>query len=632
MEFKREIDKEDYGKRNGIFLIIVATIFSLLTIRLYYLQIIKGDYYKEKAIRNSFRENIVKAARGKIYDINGELLAENSTGYKLIHRYTKPISSSDKEILIKLHEKSEEVLSNISETRRKKLLDLYFDISYMAKIMEIDYLDLLDTFYTTVPLGFDHEIVVDEDIDIEKALVEVEKLPNNRIDIVEYNKRKYVEKELASHVIGYVKQINGKEYSELKDKGYNIDDLIGKKGIEKQYDYEMKGIDGREYVEVDVRGNVIKKLDEVKATAGNNVYLSINARLQRYMTQYMKDIVGTFIAIDVKTGKILTFVSSPELDSNLLSSKINQKEWNEIVNSKKTPLLNKGIAGLYPPGSTFKSVMGLAILESGISPSYKIHSTGKFEYGRAVFRDSHLHGHGYVDFYKSIEESVNTYYYALGLKIPRENIYKVATSFGIGQKTGIDIPGELEGLLPTPEWKKKKYKKSSRKRWLPGDTINLSIGQGYLLTTPIQILMVYQAIANNGVKLEPTLVDRFVSQTGMVTINEAKIKNKIDVSDENLKILQKALEMVVKNDGGTANILRLPYVNVSAKTGTAQNSGGENHSWIAGYFPSENPKIAFVSFVENGGYGGVAAGRQAREFITQYYNKGEKNIGKENKN
>ncbi len=619
MEFKRELDKENYGKRTGLFLIIVGIIFSLLIARLYYLQIIKGDYYKEKAYRNSFRENTIKAARGKIYDVNGRILAENSTGYKLIHRYTKYISSKEKKQIMELIESK----ASVESEKTTKVHDLYFDIMYMSKIMETDPLEVLNTLFKTVPLGFDNEIVVDEDIPIEKALIEVEKLPNNRIDIVEYNKRKYVEKELASHVIGYVKNISTKEYTKLKDKGYSVDDLIGKKGIEKEYDFRMKGTDGREYVEVDVKGNVIKKLDEVKSVAGDNIYLSIDYKLQKYMTEYMKNIVGTFIAIDVKTGKIITFVSSPELDSNFLSSKISQKDWNKIVNSKKTPLLNKGIAGLYPPGSTFKSITGLAILESGISPDYKIYSNGKFEYGGVIFKDSHLHGHGYVDFYKSIEESVNTYYYQLGLKIPKQNIFDMATSFGIGQKTGIDIPGELEGVLPTPEWKAKKYKNSRKRFWLPGDLINLSIGQGYLLATPMQILMTYQAIANDGLQMYPTLVDKFVSQTGVETINPPREKTKINVKKINLDRLKKALRMVVKNDDGTANILKLPFVNVSAKTGTAQNSSRNNHSWIAGYYPSEKPQIAFVSFVEQGGYGAVAAGKQAREFIIQYYKKGE---------
>lgn len=625
MKVKREIDKEDEGKRVKYFSVIIVFIFLVLIGTLYYLQIINGDSYRDRAVKNSLRTNIVKASRGKIYDWKGHILADNATGYKIIHRFTKSISESEKKILTFMQYDRRKAIENESETKKKKLNEIYDDISYIANISGNSFMEILEIFYKTVPSGFDKEITVVEDFDAILAHKEVEKLPNKRIDIVEYNKRYYPENNLASSVIGNVKLISSQEYETLKDLGYNRDDQIGKKGIEKKYDKILKGEDGQEFVEVDVKGNVIKKIDERSAKSGKNIYLSIDYDIQKHMTESFAGKAGSFIAIDVKTGKIITMVSSPEINLNILSSKISKELWNSLLNSKERPLLNKSIAGLYPSGSIFKVVSGAAILESGISPYESVYSTGTFTLGKVKFRDSHTSGHGITNFYKSIEESVNTYYYTLLRKIPFDLFVKVAKEFGMGEKTGIDIPGEQNGVLPTPEWKKRRFSKKIDQIWLPGDLVNLSIGQGYILVTPIQMLMVYQAIANNGVMLYPTLVDRFVDSYGNIEINNSKVRRELKVSKKTLSEIRKALELPVSGNGGTAHILRIPEVKVSAKTGTAQNSSGNNHSWIAGYFPSGNPKIAFISLVEQGGYGGVAAGQQAREFIEYYYSlkKGE---------
>ena len=309
-----------------------------------------------------------------------------------------------------------------------------------------------------------------------------------------------------------------------------------------------------------------------------------------------------------------------------MSSRITDAQWSELVNSKSKPLLNKGIAGLYPPGSTFKAVTGLAILESGISPYDTVMSTGLYKYGELGFRDSSSRGHGITNFAKSIEESVNTYYYYYSQRAGVSNIVKYAKEFGIGERTGIDIPGEQSGTLPTPEWKKSRFKKRQDQTWLPGDLINMSIGQGYVLMTPIQVAMVYQAIANDGIMLRPTVVDKFLSYDGKEEVRQPVEQRKLGISNKNLKLLQNALKLPVSSNRGTANILRIPGYPVSAKTGTAQNTGfKDHHSWISGYFPSDNPKIVFVSIVEGGGYGGVASGQMARMFINKYREKYEFN-------
>ena len=644
----RELDKEEKNPRYIAFIAVVGIAFLILVSKLFTLQVLNAAVYEERALQNRIRTNVVKATRGQIFDREGKLLAKNITGYQLIHTDTKPLTPKDMEILNQLKNMNEQQISERLSTERKpvaeKLYDTIMDVKKISAVTGYTPDYLLDRFFKQQRVGTDKKILVIEDLDKNVALKAIEKLNNtDRIDIVEYNKRFYPENNIASNVIGYVKPINEKEYKDLKDEGYQNNDLIGKKGVEKSYDKEMKGQDGMENVEVDAKGNTVRQVNSTESTAGKNVYLSIDLDLQKYMTDAFSGKSGAFIAMEAKTGKIITFVSSPEIDLNLLSSRISDSDWNALAKSSSKPLVNKGIAGLYPPGSTFKAVTGSAILESGVSPYATVNSTGQYKYGKVIFRDSHKYGHGITNFAKSIEESVNTYYYVFSQKVKIQNIIKYAKEFGIGEKTGVDIPGELAGTLPSPEWKKKRFKKAKDQTWLPGDLINMSIGQGYVLATPMQIASVYQTIANNGVKMKPTVVDRFVSYNGKVEENKPQVAKKLNISAKTLKLVKDALRLPVVGYGGTAKLLRIDGYPVSAKTSTAQNTGfSDNHSWIAGFFPSDNPQIVFVSLVEGGGYGGVASGEMARKFILKYREKyvlkknvnddGSKKDGKDGKN
>ena len=622
----RELDKKEKNVRFIVFLVLVGAVFLLLVARLFTLQVLDASQYAEQALQNRIRTNVIKATRGEIYDREGKLLAKNATGYQVIHSHTQPLSPKDVALLKEIKNMTQEQIdARLSQERKavaERIKETIGDIKKISQITgyQVDY--LIDRFFKQQRMGTDKKILVIEDLEKQVALRAIEKIDNDRIDIVEYNKRYYPEDSLASHVIGYVKPISEKEFKDLEKEGYRNSDLIGKKGVERSYDKEMKGQDGKENVEVDAKGNVIRQMETTESVAGKNVYLSLDLELQKYMTDAFTGKSGVFIAMEAKTGKIIAFVSNPEISLNLLSSRIPDNQWNELVNSKAKPLVNKGIAGLYPPGSTFKAIIGIGILESGISPYATVTSTGQYRYGKLIFRDSHKYGNGVTNFAKSIEQSVNTYYYVFSQKAGVEKIVKYAKEFGIGSKTGIDIPGELAGTLPSPEWKKKRFKKKQDQRWLPGDLINMSIGQGYVLATPIQIASAYQAIANNGVQLKPTVVDRFVTYSGKVENNAPKVVRKLNVSSKNLKLMQNALRLPVSGYGGTAKLLRIGGYPVSAKTGTAQNTGfGDNHSWIAGYFPSDNPQIVFLSIVEGGGYGGVASGDMALKFILKYRDK-----------
>ena len=622
----RELDKEGRSPRYIAFISLVTLVFLIFIGRLFAIQILEASKYEERALQNRIRTNVIKATRGEIYDRNGKLLAKNITGYMLVHYATKQIDPTDVKILREIQsfnmDQIRERLSKEKKSRHEKLLETIVDIKKISELTGYTTDYIITRFFKQPRMGTDKLILVIEDLDKNIALKAIEKIDSDRIDIVEYNKRLYPEDNIASHVIGNVKPIDEKEYEKLKNEGYQNTDLIGKKGVEKYYDKEMKGQDGVENVEVDAKGNTIRRLENTDSVAGKSIYLSIELELQKYMTKAFEGKSGVFIAMEAKTGKIITFVSYPEISLNLLSSRIPDAQWNELVNSKTKPLVNKGIAGLYPPGSTYKAVTGAAILESGISPHDSVVSTGQYRYKNQVFRDSSKSGSGVTNFSKSIEQSVNTYYYVFSQKAGLDNIIKYSKEFGIGEKTGVDIPGELPGTLPTPEWKKKRFKNSKNpvdRSWLPGDLINMSIGQGFVLTTPLQIASVYQIIANNGVMMKPTVVDKFVLYDGKVEVNKPQVVRKIKISDRTLKLMQNALRLPVIGYGGTAKILKFNDLAVSAKTGTAQNTGfRDHHSWIAGYFPSDNPEIVFVSIVEGGGYGGTASGNMARIFIEKY--------------
>lgn len=590
---RRQIDIDDNDGRNIAFLIIVGIFMFILIGRLVYLQIIQNDTFKKKAQRNSLKSKIIKASRGLILDKDGKVLTRNNVGYQVIYVLGKKREADPNDVLL------------------------------VSQLTGVGVNDIEKRVKNQPRAGYESEVVIIEDLDKETALKMSEKIGDNeKIEVREYNKRFYTEDMISSHVIGYMKPIDDKEWEVLRtDDAYNRNDYIGKRGVEKQYDRILKGVDGEEIVEVDAHRNVKSIRERKDSVAGKNIYLSIDLDLQKYMTEQFKDRKGAFIAMEAKTGKILVAVSYPEYSPNFMSSRFSTEEWDKLINDPNKPLNNKFSGSTYPPGSIFKVVTGMAILESGISPDRTMYSTGQYKLGRTIFRDSHRGGHGTTNFYKAIRESVNTYFYIFSQEVGVEKIAKVSRDYGLGEKTGIDIPGEERGLIPTPEWKKEKRKE----KWLPGNLVNMSIGQGDVLTTPLQMIMVYQGLANNGIMYKPTVVDKFVSFDGKVEVKQPEILRKLPFKPENIKIMREALKEPVNKPGGTARILYFPNLPVSAKTGTAQNTGfKDNHSWMAGYFPSDNPEIVFVSLVEGGGYGAAASGDLVRRFIIKYnekYNK-----------
>jgi len=571
--------------RTLIFQVIVVVIFALLTTRLFYLQVLKGEEYRERSNNNRVKLKRVEAPRGKIFDSHGRLLATNEAGYRLL--YLKERKYTEKE------------LGEISQ-----LLDLTEEsVERRIKFGEI--------------FPYTRENILVDDLDEKEAHRIMEKLSDYPyLQVQPYAKREYLHDKLASHVLGYVKKISAEEYDELKDLGYTQRDTVGKNGVEKQYDYDLQGKPGYKYIEVNALNRIVKELNQRAPTPGKDMYLTIDSRLQEHMENYFeeKGLQGSFVAINPKNGEIISLVSYPTYSLNMFTSRFTSEEWNSIMNDKRKPLRNRAIAGEYPPGSIFKPILSMALLENGLDPERKYLDPGFYQIGKWKWRPWKRGGHGYVDFEKAITESANPYFYRLGDELGNTKMIKTAADFGMGERTGIDTPGERSGRLPDPDWKRKNMKEP----WYRGDTINLSIGQGYLTVTPLQMAYAYSILANKGVAYRPHLVRSLQGKNETIVTKIEKAKE-LDYPKSYYNLLTKAMVNVVDAGNGTAKVLRTEGVSIAAKSGSAQNSQFEKtHAWIAGYFPAEKPEVVFVAFAEGGGGGGSVAGAAAKAFVDKY--------------
>ena len=576
-------------KRDIVYKIFVIFIFLSLILRMMYLQLYRGDKYAYLAEKNRFKLKKIESPRGKIYDRNGRLVVTNGAGYRLVY--------------LKERDNNPEIVKEISEVTG-------YDEEFIKKRIKNGEI-----------FPYTRENVLVESLDEETAHKLMEKIIDYPyLQVQTYSKRRYLYDSTASHSIGYVKKISEKEYEKLKDEGYSPRDIIGKDGLERTYDKELQGEDGYEYIEVNAFNRVQRRVAEEKIPVpGKNLYMTLDMEMQEYMEEQFKEDkrVGAFIAMDPKTGELITMVSYPTYSLNMFSSQILNEDWQKIINDPGRPLTNKTIAGEYPPGSVFKVVSAISFLENGIDPKEKyLDRNGYYEIGKWRWRAWKAGGHGYVDMKKSIVESANPYYYRLADQIGHKSIVETAHIFGLGEKTGIDIPGEKKGILPDVEWKKKVIGSG----WYKGDTILLSIGQGYLTVTPLQIAVLYAAIANKGYIYSPHLAKSLVDFSGQKVEEILGKKHEIkNFPKKYYDILNDALIATVAQNNGTTKILRRKDITVAAKSGSAQNAHSKTtHAWVAGYFPAEDPEIVFTVVLEGAGGGGAMGGAMAKKFIDKY--------------
>ena len=442
---------------------------------------------------------------------------------------------------------------------------------------------------------------------------------------------------MGAHMVGYIARINDKDIQNLDDadllSNYKGSDHIGKSGIEQFYETALHGKTGFQQVEIDADGRAVRVLSSQAPTSGNNIILSVDSKLQEIAETAFGDRRGALVAIKPSTGEVLAFVSMPTFDPNLFVDGIDFANWNMLNNSLDKPLINRPLRGIYPPGSTFKPFSALAGLEAGLRhPPFSISDNGYFTLPNSThrYRDWKPGGHGNVDIRRAITISCDTFFYGLAMELGITRLTDFVRHFGFGQISGVDVAGEIPGLLPTPEWKMRRYKQP----WYMGETVIAGIGQGYTLVTPMQLAQATAILANKGVAMRPRLVNAITNaKTGATSLTQAVVNEKIPLDEKNLELVKLGMVDVTLPGGTAASVGANAGYSIAAKTGTAQVVGikqnekynanaiderHRDHALFIAYAPAEEPKIALAVIVENGGHGGSAAGPIARKVMDYY--------------
>ena len=605
-DHERELHR--FHLRIGVAGAAVLVVFALLFLRLFYLQVIQHDIYHAKAEENRISIVPIAPNRGLILDRNGIVLARNYSAYTL-------------------------------EIAPRKLRNLDATIDALAELVDIQPRDrarfkkLLAETRNAETLPIRTRL---SDEEVARFVANRYRFPG--VDIQARLFRQYPRGDLASHVIGYIGRINERDQEKLEELGveanYRGTDFIGRTGVEASYQQELHGTTGLEQVEIDAGGRGIRTLSRTSAQPGNNLSLTLDIRLQEVAEKAFGERRGALVALEPATGAVLAFVSKPGFDPNLFVEGIDPASWAELNNSPDRPLNNRAIAGVYPPGSTFKPYMALAALELGKrTPKSAIHDPGYFEFGGRRFRDSKPGGNGYVDLYKSIVVSSDTFYYQLANDMGIDAIAGFMKRFGFGSRSGIDLDGEASGVLPSQEWKMKRFRRPEQQRWYAGETISIGIGQGYNAYTPVQLALAIATLANNGAMFRPRLIDHVENlRTGERRYFEPQLVQRLELKPENLEFVKRAMAGVNLEGTGARAFAGAKYTS-GGKTGTAQVIGikqGEkyveskvaerfrDHSLFIVFAPVESPKIALAVLVENAGFGARAAAPIARAVLDYY--------------
>jgi penicillin-binding protein 2 len=601
----KSIDNDYYRQRLSGPLIVILLSFAILSTRLFYLQIIEGDSYYTKSENNCIRLQRIPPERGLIFDQKGILLVDNRPSFDLeiIPKDAKPY----KHVL--------PTLSKFLQEPQKKLRDRLKKARGSAA-------------YRPVILKRDvsREVLAK----IESNLYD---LPGVQIRVTP--RRHYVHR-TAVHLIGYLGEINRKELRTKDIKTYRQGDYIGKYGIEKDYETYLRGIQGGRQVEVDVNGRVLKVHVKEKPKPGNNLFLTIDANLQKKVEQLLENKSGAVVAMDPNTGMILAFASKPDFDPNIFVDGMTRQQWNQLITDYQKPLHNKVLQGEYPPGSTYKIVTAMAGLEEKVvSLNEKIECHGHYRLGNRTYRCWKKYGHGWMNLVDAIRESCDVYFYQLGLQVGVDRLAKYAVKCGLGKKTGSGMDLERRGLIPTSKWKLLR----TGEPWQKGETLSIAIGQGFNLVTPMQMVCLIAAVANGGVLYQPQFIKSIQTVGGKELFVACPKKNgRLPANQKTIQLIQKGLWEVVNKQGGTAFWhARDKDIEICGKTGTAQvmslekreeeenkstgNSRYEDHAWFIAYAPSVEARIAVAVLIEHGGHGSSAAAPIAKEVIKSYLGK-----------
>lgn len=598
-------------KRIKLFRIVIIILFSVLVLRAGHLQLIQGDYYYQLSEGNRISLRPIEAPRGKIFDRSGKELGNNNGDNILV---TNKLSYN-------LYLLPNEVPPRIEPEELLQTL--------CAKTgLNSD--NLIESYYRNKERTSGSSAIILKRNLSSKTMIVMEEIKKEvpGILVKESSIRDYVYGDFASHMLGYVGEISLDELKQMqnREKNYNARDIVGKSGLEKEYEAYLKGINGIEQIEVNSYGQKVRTLGTKPPIPGNDLVLNMDRKLQRQTEillheeflslrrQAEEEKDGTkgptgaaAIVMEVNSGRILAMTSMPDYDLNKFAEGFSGNDYQELATNPLNPLLNRAIMSVLPPGSIFKLVTATAAIENlGVTAETKfIDENGVFRIPNwsRPYRNWHYGGEGELGLTRAIARSNNIIFYELGYRLYQEykgkKLIECAREYGLGSKTGIDLPGEKSGLVPDAEWKKKKYNQG----WYPGDSVNISIGQGGLLTTPIQLINMAAAIANNGIMYKPYLVDKIVSTEGNIIRDfKPEVRKYLKFDDDVYQILQEGMTEVTSTDYGTAGSIFSDFpVEIAGKTGTAQTSiSSDSHGWFVGFAPASDPEVALLVFLENG--------------------------------
>lgn len=593
--------RRELSRRIEIARLIVGTVFALLATAYWYLQIARGDYYFALSENNRIRSVRVTAPRGYVLDRHGAVLVDNEPAYTL-HLYRREAKNLNASIDLAV-----EVLKLPREQVR-------------ARVER----GLRDPEFLPIPIA--------ENLGIEEvAAIEARAPEHPEFAITVSQRRLYAHGASAAHALGFLSEASPDQIR-AGENAYRMGDWIGQKGIEGAYERLLAGVNGERRVIVDSHGRETAEERRVEARPGQNLFLTIDLELQKIAEQYFRERVGSAVALDPRNGEILALVSSPSYDPNWFTRRVSAKEWASLLSDPHHPLQNRAIQNMFSPGSVFKIFLAYGALAQGlVDPEQQIFCPGHATFYGRTFQCHRKGGHGFVNLRNAIKVSCDVYFYNLGRRLGIDRIAEIARGFGFGDLTGVDLPYEKSGLVPSEEWARSKR----RLRWYPSETISVAIGQGPVLVTPMQIARALSGLVVGGRLPPPHL---FLAsqdpQTGRRLRYSAEPKMGIPLSPEKAAIVKSGMWAVLNEPGGTAFGSRVPGLEAGGKTGTVQIIGREStiragaerkkledHAWFVGFAPLEDPQIAVVVFVENGGHGSSAAAPLARQLFARRFGK-----------
>ncbi len=597
MTLQPESNKQLIQQRLGRLYVPIVLVFLILAARLWQLQIIRGSELALKAEQNRVRTIPLVAPRGAILDRNSNVLVENRPSFNIL-------------------------------LYRESMKDLAATTAFVVDKLGVKNEDLQIRFRRNKATGLYRPIVIKEDVGIDDiSMVEAHRRDHPEIQLGPEPRRLYRYGKIAAHVLGYVSEVSEEELSASAMHGVRTGDLVGKYGVERFYNQDLMGQDGSKQVLVDSLGREVGLLEEIDSTVGGELVLTLDLDLQMVAEAHLDGKVGVVLAMDPRSGEILAMASSPSFDPNTFATRISAEDWSELVNDSNRPLQNRAIQNSYSPGSIFKLIMAEAGLAEGmVQEDTRVYCTGSTVYYDRVFHCASKGGHGFMNLEGAITHSCNIFFYELGRKLGISKISQHARSLGLGEKTGIDLPGERPGVMPSPEWKMQ----TRGTKWFAGETISVSIGQGAVSLTPLQVLRAVSGIAAGGKIQTPHVILRSDRSSGQPAQWPTQ---QLPIDQGSLQRVREGMWGSV-NGGGTGHNAGLPGLDICGKTGTVQVIGNEkkkemqgdlseleDHSWFAGFAGRDNPEIAVVVFIEHGGKGGIAAAPIAREIFRTYYDK-----------